>query len=253
MIPLFKSHYSLGRSILTLENQDSLIESGPDSIVDIAIKNDLEKVYLVEDSMSGFLQAYKNFSNSGIDLVFGLRINICADMSERSESQLQKTSKYVIFCKNTEGYKRLIKISTSASRDGFYYQPRIDFKTLKTFWDDKLLILAVPFYDSFLFNNSLTGSVCVPEFTFTKPTFFLEKNGLPFDQLLRERVDKYVELNKFKTQETKSIYYAEEKDFKAYLTFRCINNRSTLDKPNLDHMCSSKFSFETWRKEYGSV
>ena len=65
--------------------------------------------------------------------------------------------------------------------------------------------------------------------------------------------DKYVELNKFKTQETKSIYYAEEKDFKAYLTFRCINNRSTLDKPNLDHMCSSKFSFETWRKEYGSV
>ena len=185
MIPLFKSHYSLGRSILTLESQDDLLDSGPDSVINLAEQNNLEEVFLVEDSMSGFLQAYKNLSNLDIKLILGLRLNICADMTERSAAQLGKTSKYIIFCKNTEGYKRLIKISTSASRKGFYYQPRIDFKTLKDFWDDDVLLLAVPFYDSFLFNNSLTSSVCIPEFTFTKPTFFLEENSLPFEQIVK--------------------------------------------------------------------
>jgi DNA polymerase-3 subunit alpha len=249
MIPLFKSHYSLGRSILTLEKSDSLLENGPDSIVDTAEKNELKEVFLVEDSMSGFLQAYKNLSEIETKLIFGLRINICANMQERSEDQLKKTSKYIIFCKNTEGYKRLIKISTVASRKGFYYQPRIDFKTLKEYWDDDLLCLVVPFYDSFLFNNTLLGAVCVPEFTFTKPTFFLEDNLIPFDPLMRDTVKKYVDLNKFKTQEAKSIFYLKEEDFKAYLTFRCINNRSTLDKPNLDHMSSNKFSFESWKEK----
>tara|TARA_Y100001938_G_scaffold151221_1_gene247812 strand:- start:22427 stop:23188 length:762 start_codon:yes stop_codon:yes gene_type:complete len=253
MIPLFKSHYSLGRSILTLEKSDSLLENGPDSIIDIAEKNELKEVFLVEDSMSGFLQAYKNLSELDVKLIFGLRINICADMKERSEEQLKKTSKYIIFCKNTEGYRRLIKISTSAAREGFYYQPRIDFKTLKDYWDDELLSLVVPFYDSFLFNNTLMSAVCVPEFTFTKPTFLLEDNGVPFDGLMREVVEKYVKLNKFKTQEAKSVFYSEEEDFKAYLTFRCINNRSTLDKPNLEHMTSNKFSFQAWKERYGSI
>ena len=37
-----------------------------------------------------------------------------------------------------------------------------------------------------------------------------------------------------------------KEDFKAYLTFKCINNRSALDKPQFDHMCSHEFSFESW-------
>ena len=115
MIPLFKSQYSLGRSILTLESKESLLDEGPDSIVDLATQSSLKEVYLVDDCMSGFLQAYKNLSQENIKLIFGLRISICADMSDRSEEQIKKTSKYIIFCKNVEGYKRLIKISTNAS------------------------------------------------------------------------------------------------------------------------------------------
>ena len=122
-------------------------------------------------------------------------------------------------------------------------------KTLKNLWDDKDLLLCVPFYDSFLHRNTLENTVCVPEFTFTKPTFFLEDNGVPFDDLLKDRVMSYVEMNGFETQDVKSIFYACREDFKAYLTFRCINNRSTLNKPNLDHMCSDEFCLESWKEK----
>ena len=55
VLPLFKSQYSLGRSILTLENPDDMLDKGPDSIVDIAEKNDLKELFLRDDSMTGFL------------------------------------------------------------------------------------------------------------------------------------------------------------------------------------------------------
>ena len=249
MIPIFKSQYSLGRSILTLENPDSLIDGGPNSIVKIAVDNDLKEVYLVDHNISGFLQAYKNLTENNIKLIFGLRLSVCADMSERSESELHKTCKYVIFSKNTNGYKRLIKISTDASRNGFYYEPRIDFKTLKKYWDNDDLMLAAPFYDSFLFKNTLCSSICIPDFTFTDPTFFIEDNDVPFDGIIQDKVKEYVKANNFDLQKAKSIFYTKEEDFKAYLTFRCINNRSNLNKPNLDHMCSDKFSFESWKEQ----
>jgi|TARA_R110000751_G_scaffold23569_7_gene65109 DNA polymerase-3 subunit alpha len=249
MIPLFKSQYSLGRSILTLEAPDSVLESGPRSIIELALENELKEVYLADDSLSGFLQAYKNLIENDIKLIFGLRITICSDMNERSEHERKKSSKYIIFCKNTNGYKRLIKIATKAAREGFYYEPRTDFKTLKTQWDDEDLILCIPFYDSFLHRNTLENTVCVPEFTFTKPTLFLEDNAVPFDDLLRDRVEAYAEMNSLNTQDIKSIFYANREDFKAYLTFRCINNRSTLSKPNLDHMCSDEFCLESWKEK----
>ena len=56
-LPLFKSHFSIGKSILTLdspkidENADS-----PDSVFDIAEEGELDKVVLIEDSFMGFLK-----------------------------------------------------------------------------------------------------------------------------------------------------------------------------------------------------
>tara|TARA_R100000808_G_scaffold6858_1_gene20218 strand:- start:33425 stop:34189 length:765 start_codon:yes stop_codon:yes gene_type:complete len=249
ILPLFKSQYSLGRSILTLEKAGSSEESGPDSIVDIAVENNLSKIFMVEDSMSGFLQAYDSLSEKKIDLVFGLRVTVCPTVEEKSEDAVSKSSKYVILCKNTEGYQRLIKIASDSHKLGFYYVPRVDFQILEKYWDNNDLQLCIPFYDSFIYKNLLTSSICVPNFDFTEPTFFLESNDLPFDYLVEEKVKSYCEKNDYNTIKTKSIYYKDKKDFKAYLTFRCINNRSTLSKPELEHMCSDQFCMESWSEK----
>tara|TARA_Y100000310_G_scaffold3961_1_gene4860 strand:- start:300 stop:1055 length:756 start_codon:yes stop_codon:yes gene_type:complete len=248
VIPLFKSHYSLGRSILTLSSENDLDEEGPDSIIDICKDNNLKEMLLVEDSMTGFFQAYVNSKEENLKLIFGLRLSICSDMYEKSEDSFDSLSKYVIFCRNTQAYKDLIKIHDLAAKEGFYYYPRIDFKNLKKLWT-KNLKLCVPFYDSFIYNNILLGKSCIPEFDFADPvTFFTEDNGLPFDNLLLDGVMSFLQNGKQETIKAKSIFYKNKKDFKSYLTFRCINNRSTLDKPNLDHMTSDEFSFESWKE-----
>ena len=251
-VPLFKSHYSIGRSILTLNNPDDVKANGPDSIIDICVKNDLEKFVLIEDSIAGFLQAYTNAKENKLHLIYGLRMTVCQDINEKSEESRKNSCKYAILAKTSEGYSRLIKIYSTAAKDGFYYEPRADFNLLRKNWSDKDLSLCVPFYDSFIFKNVLTTSMAVPEFNFTSPIFFLEDNDLPFDTLIADAVNSFASTGKKReTVKTKSIYYKDKKDFKSYLTFRCINSRSSLEKPNLDHMCSNEFCLESWATDNG--
>jgi DNA polymerase-3 subunit alpha len=245
-IPLFKSHYSIGKSILTLEKEETSTTTEADSIIDLALKHKLKDVVLVEDSMSGFLEAYTNCKAAKLNLIFGLRITVCNQITEKNDESLTKQAKYIIFVKNHNGYKRLIKIFTKGNLEGFYYEPRVDFNTLKENWSDEDLMLAIPFYDSFLFKNVLRFSTCTPDFSFAKPVFFLEDNDTMFDEIARKRVKEYCSINGYETVEAQTVYYAEKKDFPAYLTFRCINNRSTLSKPDLDHFTSDCFCLEQW-------
>jgi len=250
VLPLFKSHYSLGRSILTLEKKDTQLTNGPDSIIDLCLDHEIKDFYLVEDSMGSFLQAYNNTKEEDLSFRFGLKINVTKDRNEKNEAALKTSSKYIIFAKNEDGYKKLIKIYSDAASKGFYYVPRTDFGVLRELWDDSSLALAIPFYDSFIFRNTLEGGECIPEFDFTEPTFLVEENELFFDSVVRNRIDSFCK-GKYEIQEAQSIYYKEQQDFTAYLTLRCMNNRSTWNKPNIEHLSSDGFSFESWAEKEG--
>ena len=247
IIPLFKSHYSLGRSILTLASEPE--PNGPDSIPQIAQENSLKEVYLVDDSMGGFLEAYSSLAKFKIKLIFGVRITVCQDLHKKNEASIQTSCKYIIFCKNKNGYKRLIKIYSQAAIEGFYYESRTDFESIKNNWSDKDLLLAVPFYDSFIFQNNFSSRGCVPDFSFCKPVLFVENNNLPYDHILKDLVEDYASASKYEKVNTQSVFYKNKEDFKAYSTFRCINNRSTLEKPQLNNMSSDTFCFENWTNQ----
>jgi len=244
MIPLFKSHYSLGRSILTLENKDEA-DDYPDSIIQIAKQNNLKEIFLIEDNMSSFLEAYTNTKLNNIKLNYGLRVSITESINDKSDESRQKTSKIIIFFKNKKGHELLTKLFSIAAKTGFYYEPRLDYETLNKNWTDDL-ILAVPFYDSFIFNNTLRNSICIPQFNFTKPIVFIENNDLPFDVIVKDKMERYAKENDLELYKVKSVYYNKRKNFKTYLTFRCINNRSILNKPELEHMSSNEFCFESY-------
>jgi DNA polymerase-3 subunit alpha len=245
IIPIFKSHYSLGRSILTLKMPKGEEDSeSSDSVFDICDDAEIKEMYLVDDNMAGFLEAYTNAEALKIKLIFGLRLTFCPDSNNKSEEGRRNAYKNIIFAKNAKGYKQLIKIYTLAAQEGFYYEPRIDFERLKPLWSNDLL-LAIPFYDSFLYKNKYTDSQCVPDFSFAKPVFFSEDNDVLLDKDLQERVSDYC-VGEYETVKTKSIYYKNKKDFSAYLTFRCINGRTTVEKPNFDGMCSPEFCYESY-------
>jgi len=247
MVPLFKTHYSIGKSILTATDPASIKEGGSDSVIQIAIENNLDKLVLVEDNFHGFLESKKRCDEHDIQLVFGLRLSVC----NSHEDDKKKNHKVIIFAKNDHGCKKLYKIHSQAFCD---YEQRLTFKDLKEHWTNNLL-LAIPFYDSFLHRNNFSFAEFIPDFSFVKPLFFLENNQLPFDHLLRGVVEGYCARHNYNTEESKTIYYKNKKDFAAYQTFKIICNRSfsgrksDLTRPNLDHCGSQEFCMESFLEQ----
>jgi DNA polymerase III alpha subunit len=245
MLPIFKSHYSIGKSILTLDYNKTSIDEGADSIFALANENKIKNLMLVEDSLTGFLQAMKGCKKLGINLIFGLRMSVCNSTSE--ENLTPSAHKVIIFPKNKNGCIILNKLYTLAKtkNNGF-----LDFKIINEVWDNDSLKMVIPFYDSFIFNNALKFGNCVPDFSNISPDFFVEENGLPFDSIVKEKVLSFCGSEGFDTFNSKSIYYNKREDFDAYTTYKCICNRkhflSSLDKPNFDHLGSREFSFQSW-------
>ena len=99
MVPLFKTHYSIGKSILTVNDPSRTKEGSSDSVIQIALDNQLDKLVLVEDNFHGFLESKKRCEEHNIQLVFGLRLNICNSHSDDKN----KNHKVIIFAKNDHG------------------------------------------------------------------------------------------------------------------------------------------------------
>lgn len=250
VLPIFSSHYSYGSSILTLEEAGKTTAGNPVSICDIAKSNSLKQVVLVEDHIDGFIEAYKNLNKVGAQLVYGVKLCVCDDMSVKDEASLRNESNVVIFIRNSQGYNDLIKLWNRAWTDGFYYQGRIDWKTIKQFWTPNLA-MAIPFFSGFIARNTLTLASIVPDFPVpTKELFLLHEvgSGLPFVSLIEEGVNQFVANSGAHIQDVKSIYYEKASDFPAYVTFRAIHNRAQFSAPRVDHLCSDKFSWEAYKE-----
>lgn len=249
MIPLFKSHYSIGKSILRIDNKNN--SSSSKSIFEIAKNEGLKEVVLVEDSLTGFLSSYKASIKFDVKLIFGLRLT-CCDLRSSSSKSLEDCHKIIVFAKTDAGCKLLNKIFSKTYEMG---GNSIELSKLKELWSNKDLLLSIPFYDSFIYNNLFCFSQCTPSFSFTNPLFFIENNDLPFDSIIKSNVLDFCEKYKFKTTEAKSIFYESRDDFEAFQTYKCICGRSgwqgravSLEKPNLDHCGSREFCIESWRE-----
>lgn len=243
IIPLFKSHFSIGKSILTLKDGPS-DEGSADSIIEIAKEANLKELYLVEDGMTSFMKADKACSKLGMKLRFGYRF----DCFSNPDLVKETSHKVVVFARNTQGVKLLYKIYKEVNRG----QNGILDTDLENLCDKNINIV-IPFYDSYIAKNTLLMSKCVPNFSSKADIFyFVEDNQLPFDGLLRAAVKNVA--GKKPIVCAKSIFYKNREDYAALQTYKVICNRkfgkqSTLDNPNLEHFASQEFCWESYLEQ----
>lgn len=241
--PIFATHYSISKSILTIEDETEIKENSPVSVIAICKTHNLSELHLVERSFSGFIKSHELCEKHGIQLKFGYKVVVCSNHLDKSEESQKTESKAIIWMLNTDGYKDLLKIHNEATINGFYYYPRISWR----FINDNItpnLGVSIPFYSSFLEKNLLYSYQCLPDFSNFKPVFHVENHDLPFDNLIKSAILDYAK-DKYETKETKQIYYYKPEHAKYLCVFRCIANRSSWEKPNLNHFSSSSFSYET--------
>lgn len=197
--------------------------------------------------MHGFLEAKKTCDENNLQLIFGIRVNMCQEYEV--EKERVPFHKIIVIAKNDEGIKKLYKIYSYIHCD---QDNKVTEKDLKKMWNKKDLMLAIPFYDSFIYQNNFKYEAnFMHDLTAYDPVFFIEDNHLPVDLLLKQAVEEFASANNFNTQKVKSIYYRNRKDLTAFQTYKMITNRSfgrraSIHAPNLDGCGSEEFSMESW-------
>lgn len=242
MTYLFKTYYSIGKSIIQVNPRGKSSSGRTPNLADICVQNNIKTAVVVDDSMAGIWPIHNTLADTGVGLIFGLRISFVDDAENKSDSSNKSEHKNIVFIKTMEDYKRLIKISSDANTRFFHKIPRVDYRYINDSLSDTMEI-AVPFYDSFIFNNLFTLNSCIPNFG-KMPVFFLENHDLIYDDILRKSVLSYASNNNCDTEEVCSVYYEKPDDFLAWKVRKLLANkgqRKTLESSNFNNCTSNTF------------
>lgn len=267
MIPIFSTHHS-AKSILTFDDPDeiidlqikngipkeqakNLLDTESVSVFNIAREYGLKEIYVADSSFSGFIKAYTTAQKNKISLRYGIKFWVSQNLSEKTDESIRTESKITIWMLNSAAEKDLIKLyNHSWQKDNFYYQNRLDWVVLRKLWTPNLG-LSIDFYDGFLAQNLLKNGCCVPDLGFTEPVFDLCEMELPFDGLIDQKTLSFCAENKYETRRVHPVYYYSRADSRAYQVFRCIKERTTLQKPNLNHFSSNNFCWQSFCEKTG--
>lgn len=116
------SHYSLLDGLAKI-----------DDLIDRAVELKMESLALTDHgTMYGAVEFYQKAKKKGIKPIIGVEFYLAPNgMHNKMPKVDEKRYHLLLLAKNNTGYKNLIKLTSKAHLEGYYYKPRIDKTLLK--------------------------------------------------------------------------------------------------------------------------
>lgn len=93
-------------------------------------------------TLSGSIQFYKEATERGIKPIIGIETYVAPRSHQDKEGKADANPYHLILlAMNNTGYQNLMKLSTIANLDGFYYKPRVDHALLEKY-NEGLIVLS---------------------------------------------------------------------------------------------------------------
>jgi DNA polymerase III subunit alpha len=127
------SHYSLLDGLTKI---DELIQKAKD--------NDCENLAITDHGvMYGAIEFYQKCKKAGLKPIIGVETYLApGSRLDKNIKDDERNYHLVLLAKNKIGYKNLIKLTSIAHLEGFYYKPRIDWETLTKYKDGLIALTA---------------------------------------------------------------------------------------------------------------
>ena len=95
-------------------------------------------------NMYGVLDFYSQAKKQGIKPIVGIEAYVAPQSRKLHKAVEGESHSYhlVLLAKNEQGFKNLIKLSSSSFLEGFYYRPRIDKEILKQYSEGLIALSA---------------------------------------------------------------------------------------------------------------
>lgn len=199
--------------------------------------------------MYGAIEFYKACEKAGIKPIIGLHAYLALRGREDKQAGVDnRRDRLLLFAKNIEGYRNLIKLTTRANLEGFYYKPRVDRELLEEYKDGLIAIAPAFSSDIGRFQNqgdgdALNEKIAWYKKTFGDDSFYFEISRHPeiegHDQMMEKRIAlaKEAQVPIVASQE---VYYLIPDEKKARETLLLVNSQGDTRERDNDE---SDFSF----------
>jgi len=129
------SHYSL------LDGMSKIKD-----MVKLAKKHNMEAIGLTDHGvMYGAIDFYTTCKKNGIKPIIGVEAYVANRSRHQKESHIDnKRYHLTLLAKDNTGYQNLIKLTTSAHLEGYYYKPRVDKDLLRTHSEGLIALSGCP-------------------------------------------------------------------------------------------------------------
>ena len=190
-------------------------------------------------AMHGAIEFYQAARAKGIKPIIGCETYVAPN--SRLEKKLSGGEKYYhlgLLAKDKTGYKNLIKLTTAAHLDGYYYKPRIDKQLLAEHGEGLIVMsgcLASEIPDWIMKDQLEKARDTVDWFkqTLGAENFFLElqNHGIPEQAKVNSHLIKWAKEFGLKLVATNDVHYINKSDSHAHDCLVCIGTQDLLSNP----------------------
>jgi DNA polymerase-3 subunit alpha len=190
-------------------------------------------------AMHGAIEFYQAARAKGIKPIIGCEVYVApGSRLERKTSNGEKYHHLGLLAKNEAGYKNLIKLTTTAHLDGYYYKPRIDKEILAKHSEGLIAMsgcLASEIPD-WIIKDQLDKARDAVDFfkqTLGAENFFLElqNHGIPEQAKVNKHLILWAKEFGLKLVATNDVHYIEKSHSHAHDCLVCIGTQTLLSDP----------------------
>lgn len=218
----------------------------PKELVEAAIQDEQKAIALTDHGvMFGLMEFQEIALSKGIKPIFGMEAYI-AEKSRFEKIQTDKAKKIrnyyhlLLFAKDLQGYRNLIKLTSYAHTEGFYYRPRIDKELLEKYKDGLIATSAClgGIVSAHLVDGNFQRAQSEAQYykDLFGDDFYLEiqNHGLEHDPLILSEVPKIASNLGIKLIATNDIHYIKKEHAVPHNVYLLIKDTSASDADKVD-------------------
>ena len=205
-------------------------------------------------NMFGAINFYQTAVHYGVKPIIGCECYVAPEsrFDKKPTANKKGLSHLVLFAKDEQGYRHLLKLVSLAYTEGFYYKPRMDKEVLAQYHEGLIATSACLRGEVAWalrhenYNNALKAADDLHQI-FGKGNFYLElmENGIPEQKQVNEGLIRIAKDLDIPLVATNDVHYLEQEQASAHEALLCIQTQTTLNDPNHMRMSTDEFYFKS--------
>lgn len=227
-----------------------------DELIEVAKKDGASAIAITDHGvMYGVIEFYQKCKKANIKPIIGVEFYLAkkSRFDKITKDDEKRNYHLLLLAKNNQGYKNLIKLTTIAHLEGYYYKPRIDWEVLQKYSDGLIACTACvggEIQQLIISDQLKKAEKRIMEYNklFGQDNFYLEiqdHKDIPEQKIVNEKLIKYSRKLNIPLVATNDLHYLKNEDADAQDILICMQTKNKKATANRFKMQGTDFYYKT--------